>query len=713
MSADITTGTAQQKTQRLRWLTSPLPLSWHLSALVASMAVPAVIFGAFLLSQQHQAELATIERDAMSRAGAISYASDAAVISIMSTLRAVGNQPALASADFSVFADQARRSFGRTGIIVTLRDEALKALKSTQDTETGLELTEDDAVLAREALDSGVAKVSDFSFSTGTAEPVVHVWVPVEAASPPRLLLDAMIPAASFNTTLLQSQIPQGWSAGLSDRHDRIIARTDDYERFVGQLISEETRLNSKAPAGIVRTTDLLGRPTLQAYLHSDLTGWRLATWAPRSLIEGRVHENWVNFLFMASALTALAIASAWLWARRMSSAVTELAKSAARLHSDQLLDDVTTPILEVNTLRDTVSAAAAELIRRKAALTENEERLRLALGAGGMGVWEWDPETDATHWDQAMFQQTGFLPDGAPGSGKAYLDRIHPDDAPRVQAAIAAATESGEQLSVDFRFLRPDGSMRWFAVRGALFNDRTGPRSRFMGVHFDITDEKEAAARTRALLLEVSHRSKNLLAVILAIGRLTARDAPSVRAYERALTLRVGALAASQDLIVASDWRGVDLMSLVAGQLNAVVQDMIASTRVSGPEVTLNPAAAQNLGMAIAELALNAMDHGALSNGSGSVTVSWELSPTDSPGQIALNWIERDGPTVTTAQKRGYGLAVVERLVAQSLKAKAELQFAAEGVRWSLTAPLESMVAGHSAIGQASRDDAGHQAQA
>ena len=229
-----------------------------------------------------------------------------------------------------------------------------------------------------------------------------------------------------------------------------------------------------------------------------------------------------------------------------------------------------------------------------------------------------------------------------------------------------------------------------------ALYKQLNGARPRFMGVHFDITDEKETADRTRALLLEVSHRSKNLLAVILAISRLTARDAPTIQAYERALTLRVGALAASQDLIVASDWQGVGLKGLILGQLNAVIHEKISRARVSGPEVTLNPTAAQNLGMAIAELGLNAIDHGSLSNGSGTVTVSWVLSPPERPDRIVLNWIERDGPTVTPAQKPGYGLAVVERLVSQSLKAKADIQFVSEGVRWTLSAPLDTLVTRH-----------------
>ena len=676
----------------LNWLAPPWPLSWHLGALAGSVALPALFLGAYLLNQQHRSELDLIERDAMARAQAMSHATDAVIIGYVSTLRAIGANPALASGDLANFVDQARVSFEDTGIIVTLRDNQLNVLSTSAVSGGSLELETADAEFAREAITSAGWKVSNYSVAPGTSAPVVNIWVPAGVRRRTQLVLEAMIPASVFNATLLRSQIPAGWDAGLSDRRNRIIARTTDYEKFSGQLISEDTRRNTIGPAGIMRSIDLIGRPTMQAYLHSDLTGWRMSTWAPRSLIEARARESWTNFMLMGGSLAAFAALSAWLWASRMTATVTELAESAQRLTSGRLLDVVDTPVLEVNKLRDTISVAAAELIRRKVALAENAERLRLALVAGDMSIWEWEPDTDTTHWDDAMFRMTGFSPGLSPPSGRNYIKQIHADDVDRVQAAIETASEIDGQLHVDFRFLRPDGVVRWFAVRGSHFGNPTGKHRRFIGVHFDITDEMDAVARTHALLLEVSHRSKNLLAVILAISRLTARDAASVQAYERALSFRIGALAATQDLIVASDWQGVDLKALVLGQLNTVVQERVARVEISGPEITLNPVVAQNLGMAIAELALNALEHGALSNDVGKVAFTWDQSSIERSVEICFKWVERDGPPVAQRQKRGYGLAVTERLIAQSLKAKADIQFGTEGMQWSFSVPLSGI---------------------
>ncbi len=679
----------------LGWISPPWPLSWHLGALVASVALPALILAAYLVIQQQREELLIVERDALARVEVLSNATDASVIAIATTLRAIGANPAIRNGDFTTFIAQTEASFGEGGIAVALRDDKLNILQTTQIPAAPVVLGERDDIFARESLNKGVWRVSNFSVAPDTNLGVIHIWVPLTIVSQPPLLLDATVPVTLFNATLSQSPGPEGWNSGISDRDDRFIANSENSQKFVGQLINEDARNLTVEPKGIIGTVNSLGLPMLQAYHYSELTGWRLSTWAPRSFIEEGARAAWMSFAVMAAALAALSAASAWLWASRMSATVSDLAKSARLLQSDELLEDKVTPIVEVNTLRDTISVAAAELVRRKAELAFNEERLRLALAAGGMGVWEWDTTTDLTHWDEAMFRMTGFPQDGPPISGKTYISRIHPEDARRVEAAISAAVEKDQPLSIDYRFSRPDGIVRWFSVRGAKFCRTVDARNpRFMGVHFDISNDVETAARTRSLLLEVSHRSKNLLAVILAITRLTAREAKTVQAYERALSIRVGALSASQDLIVASDWRGVDLKALVSSQLNAVWRETAVRTIVSGPEITLNPTAAQNLGMAIIELALNAIEHGALANDTGIVKVSWTLSSAAGADKMLLTWVETGGPPVAPVKRRGYGLSVVERLVAQSLKAKAVMSFDTEGVTWELAVPLEVLAA-------------------
>jgi two-component sensor histidine kinase len=109
----------------------------------------------------------------------------------------------------------------------------------------------------------------------------------------------------------------------------------------------------------------------------------------------------------------------------------------------------------------------------------------------------------------------------------------------------------------------------------------------------------------------------------------------------------------------------------------------------MQGPELFLNANAVQNIGFALHELATNASKHGALSTPLGRVAVSWRASPAD--GRIHIEWIERNGPAVQSADRQGFGYLVLTELVAQALQGTAKLDFLPDGVMWRLDIPEAS----------------------
>ena len=129
-----------------------------------------------------------------------------------------------------------------------------------------------------------------------------------------------------------------------------------------------------------------------------------------------------------------------------------------------------------------------------------------------------------------------------------------------------------GLTAGIDIRHTRFDGEQRWFAIRGAPMRIRTG-RSWARRIAYDITDQKQSLSRTDALLREVSHRFKNMLALILAMARLTAARCCRRQIASQGLALRVAGLAASQDLIVAADWQSVELGALAFVEVEAVAR--------------------------------------------------------------------------------------------------------------------------------------------
>jgi two-component sensor histidine kinase len=321
-----------------------------------------------------------------------------------------------------------------------------------------------------------------------------------------------------------------------------------------------------------------------------------------------------------------------------------------------------------------------------------SESRIAAALRAGHVGIWQWNLQSGLVHCDAEIADILGRPTGRKDQPARAFLRHVEQHDRTRLLNAVRNCLRSGRPIAVEIQVRRTDGEKRWIAFRGAA-TDIGGAKGKapsvLSGVAYDITDQRLSLSRTDSLLREVSHRSKNLLALILAMARLTARDAVDVKSHLKDFTLRVAGLSASQDLIVASDWQSVDLATLALAEIGAVARTDADRVAVSGPPVSLTPEAAQTLGMVMTELALNAVEHGALSAASGEVRLTWELPDKDT---IRISWEETGGPPFIADAPKGYGTSVVERFSNQGLKLSARATTEAEGLKWVLSGPLANI---------------------
>jgi two-component sensor histidine kinase len=126
---------------------------------------------------------------------------------------------------------------------------------------------------------------------------------------------------------------------------------------------------------------------------------------------------------------------------------------------------------------------------------------------------------------------------------------------------------------------------------------------------------------------------------------------------------------------------------------------------KVEGPDVFLTPEAAQNIGLALHELATNAVKYGALSVPTGHVKVAWALENNGVDRRLHLTWRECGGPRVTPPSHTGFGSTVTDSLIAQSLNGKVAIDFATEGFRWAIDIPSAHIVNGARASQQPFRD--------
>jgi two-component sensor histidine kinase len=205
------------------------------------------------------------------------------------------------------------------------------------------------------------------------------------------------------------------------------------------------------------------------------------------------------------------------------------------------------------------------------------------------------------------------------------------------------------------------------------------------VGASQDITERKESEEKEHLLMREVNHRAKNMLSVVDSIARQTATRNPED--FITRFSERIQALSANQDLLVRSEWNGVDTEDLVHAQLSHFADLIGSRIAVHGPKLRLSAASAQAIGLALHELATNAGKYGALSTEKGRIDICWEID-----GDIlALSWIERDGPPISAPQQRGFGTIVMQAMTERSVDGAVDIDYAPSGLTWRLTCPARN----------------------
>jgi PAS domain S-box-containing protein len=314
--------------------------------------------------------------------------------------------------------------------------------------------------------------------------------------------------------------------------------------------------------------------------------------------------------------------------------------------------------------------------------------RYELALRGSHVTVYTQDRDLKYTSISNAMF--------GRPVErilGRSDADILPAEGGAEIIAFKREVLVSGKARHAEFA-LREGAELRWYDLHVEPLRDASGRVFGLTCASVEVTERKESEAHLRLLLRELTHRSKNLLAVIQAMASQTARHAGSVEAFLAQFAARLQALASSHDLLVRESWYGASLEELVRSQIAAYAGHGDGQVAIEGPEIALKPEAAQNLGLALHELAINAKTFGALSVPDGRVSIRWSRRGDDDHNAIEINWTEQLGPKVKPRRKRGFGSLVIERNLARALGADVDLDFAPEGLRCRIVVPASQILA-------------------
>ncbi|MCF1503943.1 GAF domain-containing protein [Afifella sp. H1R] len=213
-----------------------------------------------------------------------------------------------------------------------------------------------------------------------------------------------------------------------------------------------------------------------------------------------------------------------------------------------------------------------------------------------------------------------------------------------------------------------------------------------FEAAQKEIVARKETQVKQELLIRELHHRVKNTLAVVQAIAGMTARSAEDMSAFNDAFAGRLSSLASTHTLLTEWAWQKVPLGDLIRGQLEPYPERV----HLDGPNLELAAAQAVPIGMAIHELATNAIKYGGLSKAEGRLSVVWRVEEDksgDTPGTLFLEWRESGGPPAVSPTRRGFGSRLLSDVLRVQLRARTEIRFEPEGLVFELEVPIAPIV--------------------
>jgi two-component sensor histidine kinase/PAS domain-containing protein len=320
-------------------------------------------------------------------------------------------------------------------------------------------------------------------------------------------------------------------------------------------------------------------------------------------------------------------------------------------------------------------------------AMRRQQRTFDLAMIASQMGTWRYTIADNICIYDENAQRLYGltearFLHDEAGAKAK-----FHPDDMDTMWARVSKALDpTGDGLyEVEYRVKQLDGSWRWLSAWGLVEFEGNGSDRKpiaIAGASRDLTETKISEELQRLLANELNHRVKNSLAAVQSIAIQTLRGATDLPSARAALDGRIISLARAHDLLTDRSWSGADLRDVACRAMEPFAASQI---ELSGPSVDISPKHALALSLALHELATNATKYGALSCPEGRVRLDWRVEDR----VLHLDWQESSGPLVAPPTRRGFGSRVLNDGLFRDLSGETRLDYAAEGVRYEVSAPL------------------------
>ena len=308
--------------------------------------------------------------------------------------------------------------------------------------------------------------------------------------------------------------------------------------------------------------------------------------------------------------------------------------------------------------------------------------------------VWSTLPDGFHDYYNARWYEFTG-VPVGST-DGEGWNDIFHPEDQQRAWTVWRHSLATGDPYEIEYRLKHHSGAYRWTLGRAVAIHDDEGRITRWFGTCTDIDELKRLEQGRELVSQELSHRIKNIFAVVAALVALSARQYPEAKAFSASLRTRIAALARAHEFVrphteTSRTTIGATTLHTFLADLFRAYADEVGLPRViiDGDDAVFDDQAATSVALLFHELATNAAKYGALSQKEGSVL----LHTAQDGDRFVLTWSERDGPRIDGPPSRsGFGSSLATLSVEGQLGGKLEREWNAAGLKVIVDLPATAL---------------------
>jgi PAS domain S-box-containing protein len=306
-----------------------------------------------------------------------------------------------------------------------------------------------------------------------------------------------------------------------------------------------------------------------------------------------------------------------------------------------------------------------------------------------------WSTLADGFHdyYNKRWYEFTG-VPEGST-DGEGWNNMFHPEDQERAWQAWRHSLETGEPYQIEYRLRHHSGAYRWTLGLALPIRDASGEIVRWFGTCTDIHETRLAAEERELVAQELSHRIKNIFAVLTGIISLSARSHPEAKAFADELRQRIYALGEAHDFlrphthISRPPENQGSLKSLIERLMQPYREDGKQRLVFHGDDAAIDDGAATPLALLFHELGTNAAKYGALSTAGGSVDITGH---TDGD-RYHLTWKEHGGPPITgDVELSGFGSRLIVLSIEGQLRGRMERTWEPDGLRVEIDLPADAL---------------------